>query len=407
MDLIVYATPFFSDSARRFLQAFAALPIRLAVVSQETQDVLPQALRDRFVGHWRIDDALNATQVAWAVSELSKRHGPISQLVAASEQMQEPVAQARERLGIAGMRPETTRNFRDKARMKDLFRQAGVPCARFERVTAEAEAVAFAEATGFPLVLKPLAGAASQATYRVDDMDGLRQALRGGAPSAANALQLEEFITGEEHSFETISIGGRPVWHSLTRYLPTPLDVMRNPWIQWRVILPREVDDARYDDIRSSGEAALRALGMGTGLTHLEWFRRADGRIAISEVAARPPGAQIVTLMSRAHDVDVYDAWARLMCFGAFEPPAERKYAAGAAYLRGLGAGRVRAVHGLDAVLAELGGLVTDVGRPQPGQEQARSYEGEGFVIVRHPDTRVVEEALLRIVSTVRVELVS
>jgi hypothetical protein len=67
----------------------------------------------------------------------------------------------------------------------------------------------------------------------------------------------------------------------------------------------------------------------------------------------------------------------------------------------------VRAAHGLDAVLAELGDLVTDVGRPKIGQEQSRSYEGEGYVIVRHPETRVVEDALLRIVSGVRVELMA
>ena len=39
------------------------------------------------------------------------------------------------------------------------------------------------------------------------------------------------------------------MWHSLTHYYPTPLEVLRNPWIQWSVVLPREIDDPRYDDI--------------------------------------------------------------------------------------------------------------------------------------------------------------
>ncbi len=407
MDLIIFATPYFSENARRFLSVFARLPIRLAVVSQDAQDALPAALREVLTAHWKVDDALNANQVVWAVSELNKRHGKAARLIAASEQMQEPVALAREKLGIPGMRPETTKNFRDKARMKFLFREAGVPCAKYRCVVTADEAWQFAEATGYPLVIKPLAGAAAQATYKVETADALREVLRASSPSAANPLQLEEFVTGEEHSFETVSIEGRPVWHSLTRYLPTPLDAMRNPWIQWRVILPREIDALPYDDIRTVGRQALSALGMGTGLTHMEWFRRQDGSLAISEVAARPPGAQIMTLMSRAHEVDLYDAWARLMVFGEFSAPPERKFAAGAAFLRGLGAGRVRATHGLDAVLAELGDLVTDVGRPTPGQEQSRSYEGEGYVLVRHPETRVVEEALLKIVSSVRVELVA
>ena len=70
---------------------------------------------------------------------------------------------------------------------------------------------------------------------------------------------------------------------------------------------------------------------------------RADGRYAISEVGARPPGAQFVRLISYAHDTDMYRAWARLMIFDEFDPP-ERPFAAGAAYLRGQGTGRVKAV---------------------------------------------------------------
>ena len=53
----------------------------------------------------------------------------------------------------------------------------------------------------------------------------------------------------------------------------------------------------------------------------------------------------------------------------------------------------------------ELGHLVTDARLPRAGQEKATSYEGEGFIVVRHPETKVVEEALRRIISTVRVEL--
>jgi hypothetical protein len=39
------------------------------------------------------------------------------------------------------------------------------------------------------------------------------------------------------------------------------------------------------------------------------------------------------------------------------------------------------------------------------GQPQSSSYEGEGYILFRHPETSVVEEALKRTISTVRVEL--
>ena len=42
---------------------------------------------------------------------------------------------------------------------------------------------------------------------------------------------------------------------------------------------------------------------------------------------------------------------------------------------------------------------------PQKGQSAADTYEGDGYVIIRHPETEVVESALGKIVSTLRVEL--
>jgi formate-dependent phosphoribosylglycinamide formyltransferase (GAR transformylase) len=296
------------------------------------------------------------------------------------------------------------RNFRDKARMKTILGQHGLPCARHCLASDDATAVAFADRIGFPLVLKPPAGAGAQRTFQVDDVRALGEALRACGLASGNPVQIEEFVAGDEHSFETVSIDGRAVWHSLTHYHPTPLDVLRNPWIQWCVVLPREIDEPRYDDIRRAAFRTLEVLGMDTGLTHLEWFRRRDGSLAISEVAARPPGAQITSLISWAHDIDFLRTWARLMVYGVFDPPV-RRYAVGAAYLRGQGRGDVRGIHGLEAAQRELGSLVVEAKLPTHGQTPTGSYEGEGYVILRHAETAVVEQAVRRLVSLVRVEL--
>ena len=405
MPFVVYAAPWFSENVTRMLGAVAALPeVRLGLVSQDPLERLDPALRPKIVAHWRVDDILDGGQLADAAQALAGQQGPIHRLLAAQEQLQVPLAEARERLGIPGMGVEAARNFRDKARMKTLFREAGLPCARHCLATDESEAWRFAEEVGYPLVAKPPAGAAAQATVRVDDAGAMRKVLAAMAPGPGHEVLLEEYLTGDEYSFDTFSLGGRAVWHSLTRYLPSPLEVLRNPWIQWRVVLPREVDDPQYDDIRQAAYRALDVLGMETGLSHLEWFRRPDGSIAISEVAARPPGAQLTTLMSSAHDFDCVGAWARLMVFDTFDPPS-RRYAAGAAYLRGQGQGRVKAIHGLEPAWREVGPLVVDAKLPEIGQDPGPTYEGEGYVILRHPETAVVEQALLRLITLVRVEL--
>jgi biotin carboxylase len=287
-----------------------------------------------------------------------------------------------------------------------VLRAAGIPVARHALAESVREAEAFAARVGYPVVVKPPAGAGSVATFRATDDRELADAIAAAPPAAGDPVLLEEFIVGDEHSLETISLDGLAVWHSLTRYYPTPLEAVRRPWIQWCVVLPREADDPRYDDVKRVGADALRALGMTTGLTHMEWFRRRDGSVAVSEVAARPPGAQITTLVSRSTDTDFVRSWARVMIEGAFDPPT-RKYAAGVAFLRAQGrpGGEIRATHGLDRLSDETRALVTDAQLPYVGFGARPSYEGDGWIVVRHRETAAVERALQEIISTVRVEM--
>jgi Carbamoyl-phosphate synthase L chain, ATP binding domain len=401
-----FVAPYLLESTTRFVRAAAALPdTELALITAEPADRLPPGLRDSLAGHWRIDDPLDAGQIAAAVRGLPEvpGSGPVKRLLAILEQLQVPVAQVREHLGIPGMDVATARNFRDKAAMKQVLRAAGVPCARHRLALSAGDAAAFADEVGFPLVVKPPAGAGAKSTFRLDDPDDLRAWLEMAPPAPDRPAQIEEFLTGDEGSYDSVMVDGRIVWDSVSNYLPTPLEVLRNPWMQWAVLLPRSAGP-EYDPIRRIAPVALRALGLRTGLTHMEWFRRPDGTVAVSEVGARPPGAQITSMLCYVHDFDLYSAWARLMIHDRFDPP-ERRWAAGTVYLRGPGAGRVTAVSGLDALPPEVSALVVDSRLPQPGQQSTGSYEGDGHITVRSPETRTVIDALKQLVSTIRVEL--
>lgn len=407
---VVFAIPFAMENTLRFARATAALPgVRLSVVSQEPADRFPEPFRAQLAGFHQVPDALRAADLQQGVQALAQRLGPADRLLGILEPLQEPLAEVRERLRIRGMDAPTARNFRDKARMKDLFAAHDLPCARHQLCRTSAEAQAFARQVGFPLVVKPPAGAGAKSTARCDRAEELAALLQQSPPSPGRELLLEEFVLGREYSFDSVTLHGQHVFHNVCCYHPTPLEVLENPWIQWCVVLPRQLDAPEFRDIHRLGPRALSLLGMWTGMSHMEWFLRADGSIAISEIAARPPGAQFMTLMSCVTDADMYRAFAQLMVFETF-PALERRYAAGAAYLRGQGAvGRtdavVRAVHGLDAVQQQFDELIVELRPPAPGKAPSSSYEGDGYVIVRHPDTGVVTRAVQQIVRTVRVEL--
>ena len=405
MVIAGFVAPYLLDATTRFVTAAARLPgVQLAVITCEPADRLPSELRETLAGHWRIDDPLDPGQIAAAVQGLSGQLGPVQRLMAVLEQLQEPLGQVREYLGIAGLDAATARNFRDKAQMKTVLRAAGVPCARHCLATSADQAAAFAAEAGLPLVVKPPAGAGAKSTFRLDDPGDLKAWLDVAAPSPDHPALMEEFLTGDEGSYDSVMVNGEVVWRSISNYIPTPLEVLRNPWMQWMVMLPRDISGPEYSGILTVAPQALRALGLHTGLTHMEWFRRPDGSVAVSEVAARPPGAQLFDMLCYAHEFDLYTAWAQLMLADTFDPPS-RDWAAGTVYLRGQGAGTVRAVHGLGELSPEVSSLIVDTRLPREGQPSTGSYEGDGHITVRHRDTSVVAAALRQVVTTVRVEL--
>ena len=403
---VVFVAPRFLENTLRYIEAFASLTeAELSVVSQDVEQKLPLHLRERIAGHYRVSDSLDAQQLLVAVRAIQKAIGKVDRLTGALEQLQLPMGVVRERLGIEGMWSETARRFRDKDRMKEVLREAGVPVAKSILARSHEDLRAFAREVGFPIVVKPPAGLGARGTQRVSNDDELAALPRlGFEPAPDRPLQVEEFVRAREHTCETVTIHGEPVWRSGTRYFPGPLEVLETPWIQYCVLLPREADDPTFTRVHPINGAALRALGIGTALTHMEWFLAGE-RMLVNEVGARPPGVHIMPLMSLAHETDMIRAWAELVTFDRFAP-LERKWAVGAAFFRGQGKGtRVRAVHGVARALDEVGASLVEARFPSPGQPRAESYEGEGFAIVRHATTDGAKHALSRLIETVQVEL--
>ncbi len=402
MRNVVFVAPFPLETTLCFARAAARLDdVRLLGIVQE-----PPGARDAelFSDLGRVEDGLDSAGLIEAARLLERRHGALHRVLGILEPLQVQLALVRKALGVPGTDPETADLFRDKARMKDELRRHGLPCARHALVRTWSDAEAFTAEVGFPIVLKPPAGMGCKATWRIRSPDELRDALAAIHASPARPALAEELLRGREHSFETITVGGRVRFESVSRYYPTPLEVMETPWIQWVVVLPRVIDGPDFADARELGVRAVGALGLETGFTHMEWFRKEDGSLAIGEIAARPPGAHMVLANGYAHDADMYRAWARAVVDDAFDGPYERRYAVGIAYLRGVGRGRVLRVTGVDRAQEMVGRLVVDSRLPSPGAPRSDSYEGDGYVMVRDPDTEVVKAAMKTVIETIQVE---
>lgn len=395
---VVFAAPFPAEVTHRFARAARSLPdVRLlGLVHTAPNEGLYHDIAT-------VSDPLSGPALAEGIESLRQRYGPVERVVGILEAIQVQLAEIRAGFGIPGTPPEVARVFRDKSAMKAALSRAGLPVARSQVVSTIQAGLAQAEALGFPLVLKPPTGMGSKSTFRVKSAGELEAALRSLGVSAERPVLVEEFLTGTEYSLETITTGGEVRLVSMSKYAPNCLEALENPWVQWCCHLPRDLSTPEFANAEELGRRAVKALGLHQGVTHMEWFRRSDGSLAIGEIALRPPGANISLMTGLAHGMDMYRAWARAEIDGDFDGPYTRSRAVGCAFLRGMGTGRVASVHGVRTTHERVGHLVAEAQLPRIGAPKNDSYEGDGYVVVAHQDTKVVKDALRTIIDTVRV----
>jgi hypothetical protein len=302
-------------------------------------------------------------------------------------------ARLRERLGIPGMSLDAVRGFRDKQLMKERVAAAGLRVPRAARVRTAAEARAAAEQLGYPLVLKPISGAGSADTYRVNDDDELTQTL--ARTQHVREASVEEFVGGEEFTFDSVCVDGSPAFINVAQYLPRPLIARSNEWISPVITTVRHLGQPALASGIDLGRKVLGALGMGSGFTHMEWFKKPDGEVVFGEIGCRPGGAHLVDQMNYTCDIDLFREWARAVCWKKFEAPTQRKYNVSIIFKRAQGQGRITRIVGLVEFMRRYGEYVCEEKLLRPGTPRRNwkhTLVSDGFIILRHPDWQVANE---------------
>ncbi|MGW6602251.1 ATP-binding protein [Streptomyces sp. NPDC055036] len=120
-----------------------------------------------------------------------------------------------QQLGLPGSSPEAMTACRDKALTRQLLDTHGVPSARSVLADDVDTAVAWADAHGYPVMVKPRAQAGSAGVVRADNSAEMRTAYdRAGRETVLGldrygprGVLVEEFLEGPEISVETAVLG--------------------------------------------------------------------------------------------------------------------------------------------------------------------------------------------------------
>ncbi len=355
-------------------------------LGDQSPDALPQTASDALDHYVHVGSLAAEDHVAAIVRELAGQVR-IDRVECLWEPYMILAARLREELGLPGLTVTQTEPFRDKERMKQLLDAAGLRTPWHVAAQTVADVWAAAERVGFPLIIKPIAGAGSADTYRADsvaELDAILPSLRH-----VPRVSVEEFIDAEEFTYDTICANGQVLFENICQYHPRPLLTKMHEWISPITLALRDLDAPGLQGGRELGAAVLRVLGFRDGFTHMEWYRKADGEVVFGEIGARPPGARTVDVMNYSTDADLFSAWAQAIVHGEISPPVQRRYNAASIFKRARGAGRITHYEGLERLLAEYGEHVAaldllPVGAPR--RDWRATTIADGMVIVRHPE---------------------
>ncbi|HLU60447.1 MAG TPA: ATP-grasp domain-containing protein [Pseudonocardia sp.] len=398
---VVMLSPGFPAEMAYFTHALASAGARVIGVGDQPPSDLPAPARDA-LAHYEHVPLADEGAVLTALHGLA-RHVHLDRVECLWEPYMLLAARVREAFGLPGMGTAQTLPFRDKERMKQVLDAAGIRTPRHASATTVAGVWEAAERIGYPIIVKPIAGAGSADTYRVDSSAELAEVL----PLLRHVpeVSVEEFVDGEELTFDTVCADGRVLFENVMWYRPRPLQMKLHEWISPVSIALRDLDVPDLQPGRQMGVRVLAALGFRTGFTHMEWYRTASGEAVFGEIAARPPGARVVDLMNYATDGDLYVAWAEAVLHGHLRTPLHHRYNAGSIFKRARGSGRITRVEGLDALRAAYGDdivLVDLLPIGAPRRDWRAMLISDGWVVVRHHELQRVIEMTERFASDLR-----
>ena len=381
---VVMLSPGFPLEQAYFTRALAQAGAQVVGVGDQPASALPEEAREH-LAHYEHVPLSDTFAVLEALTGLA-RYTTIDRVECLWEPYVVLAAQIREHVELPGMSVEQSLPFRDKERMKQVLDAAGVRTPRHASATNASEIWAAAERIGYPLIVKPIAGAGSADTYRVDDAEMLGDVVR--MVEHVGELSIEEFIEGEEYTFDTVCSGGRILFENISWYRPRPLIQRTVEWISPQTVALRDLSAPELQDGLQMGRDVISALGFDTGFTHMEWYLKPDGEAVFGEIGARPPGARTVDVMNYSVDGDLFRAWAEAVVHGG-TAPLEKKFNAASIFKRAAGIGSITHIEGVDRLMAEFREelMVVDL---LPVGHHRRDWRAtllsDGMVIARHPD---------------------
>ena len=235
---VIYLSPGFPAEMPLFVRGLAQIGAKVYGVGDQPKQALPEEARNALTDYLQVRSFSDEGAV---VDEIRgwMRGKSIDRVECMWERLMYLAATLRETFSVPGMNKAQTVIVRDKELMKQAVEAAGLRVPRHGRARSMHEAWQVVERIGYPGIVKPIDGGGSVDTYRCKDKAEFEAALN--KTRHVDELSVEEFIEGEELTYDTVCANGKILFENVAWYLPKPMILAQNPWISMQNIVLRDI----------------------------------------------------------------------------------------------------------------------------------------------------------------------
>lgn len=194
------------------------------------------------------------------------------------------VSRVAEALGLPGNSPECIEITTNKYKMREAFANAGIYTPKFYKVD-RLEAYLFG--LRLPVIVKPTDRSGSRAITKITDFKDLERAIQEAVEQSFEKQAIvEEYIEGDEYSYESISYEGKHTNLAVTKKYTTGAP----HFIETGHCQPSGLSEETLKKVHQIMNSALNALKITNGASHAEFKITPKGKVRIIEIGSRMGG---------------------------------------------------------------------------------------------------------------------
>ena len=332
MKNFIFISPNFPTNYWMFCRELKKNGLNVLGIGDQPYDELSDDLKNSLNEYYKVDNLENDDQVYRAVAFLIYKHGRIDWLESNNEYWLERDARLRTDFNITtGFQAADIPHIKYKSKMKEYYKRAGIPVARYHLVDDLEGCLEFAGKVGYPIVAKPDNGVGASHTFKIKDDQEMERFFELKWPDTPYIM--EEFVNGEVNSYDAIiDSNGEPMFETGNVTPMSIMDIVNNKDNSIYYILKNLPNDTRL-----AGRATVKSFGVRSRFVHFEFFRLTKdqeglgrkGDLVALEVNKRPCGGFTPDMIDFAHNTDVYKIWADMVAFDrSTMPVGENAYCA-------------------------------------------------------------------------------